>query len=86
MYAQKFQVNVVIRGQRKACPREWLDQFCMRNFTNAAEFDDTLPTGEGHLEASFRLTPERFAEGLAAWLTQRGKGDGEAVKVEVTRI
>jgi hypothetical protein len=86
MYAQKFQVDVVIRGQRKACPMEWLDQFCMRNFTNAAEFDDTLPTGEGRLEASFRLTPERFAEGLTAWLTQRGKGEGEGVKVVVTRI
>lgn len=86
MYAQKFQVDVVIRGQRKACPMEWLDQFCMRNFTNSAEFDDTLPTGEGRLEASFRLTPERFAEGLRAWLTQRGKGEGEAVRVEVMRI
>lgn len=86
MYAQKFQVDVVIRGQRKACPMEWLDQFCMRNFTNSAEFDDTLPTGDGRLEASFRLTPERFAEGLRAWLTQRGKGAGEAVRVEVMRI
>jgi hypothetical protein len=86
MYAQKFQVDVVIRGQKKACPLEWLDQFCMRNFTNAVEFDDTLPTGEGRLEASFRLTPERFAEGLAAWLTQRGKGEGQPVSVEVSRI
>ena len=86
MYAQKFRVDVVIRGERKACPMEWLDQFCMRNFTNSAEFDDTLPTGEGRLEASFRLTPERFAEGLAAWLTQRGKGEGDAVQVEVTRM
>jgi hypothetical protein len=55
----------------------------MRNFTNAAEFDDTLPVGEGRLEASFRLTPQRFAEGLAAWLTQRGKGEGQSVNVEV---
>lgn len=85
MYAQKFQVDVIIRGQRKACPMEWLDQFCMRNFTNAAEFDDTLPTGEGRVEASFRLSAERFGEGLAAWLTQRGKGEGEAVQVEVTK-
>jgi len=77
---------VIIRGQRKLCPMEWLDQFCMRNFTNAAEFDDTLPTGEGSVEASYRLTPERFAQGLAAWLTQRGKGEGEAVRVEVTRV
>jgi hypothetical protein len=83
MYAQKFSVDVIIRGVRKPCPLEWLDQFCMRNFTNAAEFDDTLPVGEGRLEASFRLTPQRFAEGLAAWLTQRGKGEGQSVNVEV---
>src|SRR5271167_652794 len=84
MYAQKLQVNVVIRGERKACPLEWLDQFCMRNFTNDAEFDDTLPVSDGRIEASLRLTPERFAEGLGAWLTQRGKGEGEPVRVDVT--
>ena len=38
----------------------------MRNFTNAAEFDDTLPIADGRVETSFRLTPEKFAEGLAA--------------------
>ena len=84
MYAQKFNVNVVIRGQARPCPLEWLDQFCMRNFTNAAEFDDTLPVADGQIESSFRLTPERFAEGLAAWLTQRGKGEGQPVVVQVT--
>lgn len=86
MYAQKFNVDVLIHGERQPCPLEWLDQFCMRNFTNAAEFDDTLPTATGRLEASFRLTPERFAEGLSAWLTQRGKGQGQPVRVEVTRL
>jgi hypothetical protein len=84
MYSQKFRVDVVIRGERRACPLEWLDQFCMRNFTNAAEFDDTLPVEAGKVEASFRVTPERFAEGLGAWLAQRGKGEGQALKVEVT--
>jgi len=38
------------------------------------------------VEASFRLSPDRFAEGLAAWLTQRGKGEGQPVHVEVSRI
>jgi len=85
MYAQKFQVHVLIRGERKPCPLEWLDQFCMRNFTNSSDFDDTLPVADGLLEASFSLTPERFAEGLGAWLTQRGKGEGQPVVVEVTR-
>jgi len=82
MYAQKFSVEVVIRGERRACPLEWLDQFCMRNFTNSVEFDDTLPLADGKVEASFRLTPQLFAEGLAAWLTQRGKGEGQPVMVE----
>jgi hypothetical protein len=84
MYVQKFRVHVVIRGQRRPCPLEWLDQFAMRNFTNSADFDDTLPVGDGQIEASFRLTPERFAEGLGEWLTQRGKGEGEPVVVEVS--
>jgi hypothetical protein len=86
MYAQRFQVDVIIRGERKACPLDWLDQFCMRNFTNSSDFDDTLPVGEGRLEASFRLTPERFAEGLSAWLTQRGKAEGQPLRVEVTKL
>lgn len=86
MYAQKFNVSVIIRGKSQACPLEWLDQFCMRNFTNSADFDDTLPVGDGQVEASFRLTPERFAEGLAAWLTQRGKGQGRPVVVNVTPV
>ncbi|HTC65871.1 MAG TPA: hypothetical protein VK685_01980 [Candidatus Acidoferrum sp.] len=86
MYAQKFNVNIVIQGEAKPCPLEWLDQFCMRNFTNAAEFDDTLPLADGQVETSFRLTPERFAEGLGAWLTQRGKGQGQPVIVHVTPL
>ena len=86
MYAQKFQVKVVIRGEKRVCPQEWLDQFCMRNFTNSADFDDTLPVGDGQIEAGFRLTPERFAEGLAAWLTQRGKGEGQPVEVLAQRV
>jgi hypothetical protein len=81
MYAQKLIVEVVVAGEKRPCPLEWLDQFCMRNFTNAAEFDDTLPTGEGRVEVSFRVTPERFAGALAAWLTQRGKGNGQPVQV-----
>jgi len=84
MYAQKFNVNVTIEGETKPCPLEWLDQFCMRNFTNSADFDDTLPVAEGKIEASFSLAPERFAEGLAEWLTQRGKGKGQRVVVKVT--
>lgn len=86
VYAQKFSVDVVIAGERKLCPLDWLDSFSMRNFTNAAEFDDVLPIGDGRIEASFRVKPERYANALGAWLTQRGKGAGQPVKVEVRKI
>ena len=83
MYARKLKVEVVIGSERRPCPLEWLDAFCMRNFTGAAEFDDTLPTGEGTLESSFRVEPARLALALAEWLTKRGKGNGRRVKVEI---
>ncbi len=83
MYAQRLRVEVVIAGEKKPCPLEWLDSFCMRNFTNAAEFDDTLPVAEGEIEASLRVSPECFAAALAAWLAQRGKGNGRPVEVHV---
>jgi hypothetical protein len=83
MFARKLQVDVVIGGERRPCPLEWLDSFCMRNFTGAEEFDETLPTGEGCLEASLRVDPARFATALAEWLTRRGKGNGHPVKVEI---
>ena len=83
MYAQKLTVEIITGNERKRCPLEWLDSFCMRNFTNSADFDDTLPTGEGRLEASFRVNPDQLASALAAWLTQRGKGNGQPVTVEI---
>src|SRR5579862_5066736 len=86
MYAQKLVVELVIGNERKPCPLEWLDSFCMRNFTNSADFDDTLPTGEGQLEASFRVKPEQLGAALAAWLNQRGKGNGQPVQVEIRKV
>ena len=86
VYAQRFKVELLIDGQRSLCPSDWLDQFCMRNFTNAAEFDDTLPVAEGEVEASFRVTPERFRDSFKDWLTKRGKAAGSSVAVEVHTI
>ncbi|MGH9774693.1 MAG: hypothetical protein ACRD50_07075 [Candidatus Acidiferrales bacterium] len=83
MFARKLEVEIVTEGKARACPLEWLDAFCMRNFTGAAEFDDTLPTGEGELEAGLRVEPERLARALEEWLTKRGKGNGRAVEVRI---
>ncbi|MBI1738693.1 MAG: hypothetical protein HYR58_05545 [Acidobacteria bacterium] len=84
MYARKLKVEVIVSAERRPCPLEWLDAFCMRNFTGSAEFDDTLPTGEGALEASLRVDPQRLAAAMSEWLTKRGKGNGKTVKVEIS--
>jgi len=55
----------------------------MRNFTGEAEFDDTLPLAEGLLETGFRVQSERLAEAMSAWFTQRGKGLGQPVRVQI---
>jgi hypothetical protein len=83
MYARKLRVEILIAGERRPCPLDWLDAFCMRNFTGSSEFDDTLPTGEGSLEASLRVEPARLAAALGEWLTHRGKGNGRSVTVEI---
>jgi len=83
MYARKLRVDVIVGGERRPCPLEWLDRFAMRNFTGAAEFDDTLPTGDGTMEASFRVDLQRLAVALAEWLTKLGKGNGQPVQVEI---
>src|ERR1700730_2211173 len=73
MYARKLRAEIVIGAERRAVPLDWLDSFCMRNFTGAAEFDDTLPTGEGRFEAGLDVDLERVAAAMSAWPPQRGK-------------
>ena len=86
MYARKLRAEVVIGAERRAAPLEWLDSFCMRNFTGSAEFDDTLPVGDGKLEAGLAVNPERLAAAMSEWFTKRGKGNGLPVTVELREI
>jgi len=72
-----------IGDERKPVPLDWLDSFCMRNFTGSVEFDDTLPTADGRLETGLRVDPDRLAAAMSDWFTQRGKGEGTAVIVEI---
>jgi hypothetical protein len=83
MYARKLQADIIVAGERRLAPLEWLDSFCMRNFTGSAEFDDTLPVGEGRMEAGLRVEPVRLADAMSEWFTKRGKGSGKIVKVEI---
>jgi len=83
MYARKLVAEMTIGAKRGPVPLEWLDSFCMRNFTGAAEFDDTLPNGEGLLEAGLTVDPSRLARAMSEWFTKRGKGNGAPVVVEL---
>jgi hypothetical protein len=86
MYARKLKVEVVTGSDRRPCPLDWLDSFCMRNFTGAAEFDDTLPLADGLLEAGLRVDSAHLAAALGDWLTRKGKGDGRDVRVEICEV
>jgi len=81
MYAQKLRAEMEIAGERRPVPLEWLDSFCMRNFTGSGEFDDTLSTGEGRLEAGLSVDSERLGAAMSEFFTKRGKGNGQPVKV-----
>jgi len=44
----------------------------MRNFTNDAIFDDTLPAGDGLLEAGFRVPLEQLRSAMEDWFRRKG--------------
>ena len=81
VYARKLKADAVIDGQKNPVPLEWLDMFCMRNFTGSGEFDDTLPIGDGQLEAGLKVEPARLAAAMSEWFTKRGKGRGKPVEI-----
>jgi hypothetical protein len=83
MYARKLTAEMRIGEERRPVPLDWLDSFCMRNFTGSAEFDDTLPTGEGFLEAGLTVQPARLADAMSEWFTKRGRGNGQPVLISL---
>jgi hypothetical protein len=83
MYAKKLKAEMEIEGEKQPVPMDWLDAFCMRNFTGSGEFDDTLPVSDGKMEAGLNVDERRLADAMSEWFSKRGKGGGKAVKVEV---
>ena len=73
MFARRLSVQRVnAEGVRHACPVKWIDSFAMRNFTNDAVFDDTLPLGDGILEAGSRVPLERLQKAMEDWFRRKG--------------
>jgi len=58
-------------GAAHPCPIAHLDSFAMRNFTNDAVFDDTLPIADGLLEAGSRIPVDRLAAAMQDWFRRK---------------
>ncbi len=73
MFARRFSVERIdAAGDKQPCPIRWIDNFAMRNFTNDAVFDDTLPVGDGMLEAGHRVPLERLGPAMEEWFRRKG--------------
>jgi hypothetical protein len=73
MFARRLSIQRVdTSGDRQACAIGWIDNFAMRNFTNDAIFDDTLPVGDGLLEAGHRVPLERLQPAMEDWFRRKG--------------
>ena len=59
-------------GAPHPCPIAWIDNFAMRNFTNNAVFDDTLPVADGLLEAGNRVPLDRLQPAMQDWFRRKG--------------
>jgi hypothetical protein len=59
-------------GTAHRCPIRWIDNFAMRNFTNDAVFDDTLPTADGLLEAGHHVPLDRLQPAMEDWFRRKG--------------
>ena len=73
MFVRRLAVERIdAEGVRHPCPIHWIDNFAMRNFTNDAVFDDTLPVGDGMLEAGHRIPLDRLGPAMEDWFRRKG--------------
>ena len=85
MFARKISVKYQGEGGLQPCPQKWLDSFAMRNFTNDAVFDDTLPVGDGCMEIGARVPLDRLKSAMEDWFRRKGylAKEGEITVEEV---
>lgn len=74
MFARNIRVEYVTpqNDQRVNCLLKWLDNFAMRNFTNATAFDDTLPIADGELEIGANVPLDKLREAMEDWFKRKG--------------
>ena len=70
--ARKVRITCRNGDTAAPCPIKWLDSFAMRNFTNDAIFDDTLPAADGLMEIGNRVPLERLQSAMEDWFRRKG--------------
>jgi hypothetical protein len=84
MFVRKIAITrIEPNGAESPCPIRWIDNFAMRNFTNDAIFDDTLPIADGLLEAGHHVPIGRLAPAIEDWFRRKGYlKPGERLRVD----
>jgi hypothetical protein len=73
MWIRRLRIErLTTAGEAVPCPIAWIDNFAMRNFTNDAIFDDTLPIADGVLEAGSRVPLDRLRAAMQDWFRRKG--------------
>jgi hypothetical protein len=73
MFVRRISIQRIdASGTEHSCPIRWIDNFAMRNFTNDAVFDDTLPVADGLLEAGQRVPLDRLQSAMEDWFRRKG--------------
>ena len=72
MFTRKLRIErIEANGEAHLCPIAQLDSFAMRNFTNDAIFDDTLPVADGVLEAGTRVPLDKLSKKMEDWFRRK---------------
>ena len=84
MWIRRLRIErLTAAGDVHPCPLAWIDNFAMRNFTNDAVFDDTLPVADGLLEAGVRVPLDRLRPAMEDWCRRKGYlAAGETLRIE----
>jgi hypothetical protein len=72
MFARKIRVDYEDDKKKLPCPQKWLDNFSMRNFTNASVFDDTLPIADGEMEIGSNVPLGQLKDAMEDWFRRKG--------------
>ncbi|MGH9451240.1 MAG: hypothetical protein ACRD11_11990 [Terriglobia bacterium] len=83
MFARRVKVEILNPDSVGPCPLVWLDSFCMRSFTGRSAFDETLPRGDGELEAGFQVDLDALRADMEDWMTRKF-GGGQPVNLRLT--